>query len=155
MDKNKINRICFIILGCLALIKVEGQNLDKHRWQNRILIFKTTDAKNAKYQRQLKEFKNSFAGLRERKIILYQIIGSRYQLIDYEQRNQHNIWQDVKMVNNRIIDKLTDFEVILIGLDGGIKLKQTELLSEQGLYKIIDRMPVRLEELRNKQRQRN
>lgn len=155
MDKNKINRIYLIILACLVLLKVEGQNIEKHRWQNRILIFKTTDAKNAKYHRQLQEFKNSIKGLRERKLILYQIIGSRYLLTDYEQINQNNSWQDLKMVDNSIINKLTDFEVILIGLDGGIKLKQTEFLSQKGLYKIIDRMPMRLQELRNKERQRN
>ena len=41
-----------------------------------------------------------------------------------------------------------DFEVLLIGLDGGKKLQQNLLLSTQQLFDKIDAMPMRAQELR-------
>ena len=41
------------------------------------------------------------------------------------------------------------FEVVLIGLDGGIKLRQTKLVSLDKLFTLIDGMPMRRNELKN------
>jgi hypothetical protein len=51
--------------------------------------------------------------------------------------------------------KKTDsgFEVILLGLDGGIKLQQNELLNLEKLYATIDVMPMRRRELERKNQQ--
>jgi len=38
----------------------------------------------------------------------------------------------------------------LIGLDGGVKLKETEVLKKEDLFSIIDSMPMRLREIRQK-----
>ena len=46
--------------------------------------------------------------------------------------------------------KKEEFTFILIGLDGGIKLTKTEVLESSDLFSIIDAMPVRSSELRNK-----
>ncbi|MBD0405038.1 DUF4174 domain-containing protein [Flammeovirga sp. EKP202] len=40
-----------------------------------------------------------------------------------------------------------DFEVILIGLDGSIKLKQADIMTHKDLYQLIDSMPMRKKEL--------
>ena len=41
----------------------------------------------------------------------------------------------------------TAFEVILIGLDGGEKLRQTKVLETDKLFAIIDGMPMRRSEI--------
>lgn len=48
--------------------------------------------------------------------------------------------------------KKTDagFEVILLGLDGGVKLRQNELLQLEKLYGTIDVMPMRRQEIKRK-----
>jgi hypothetical protein len=51
--------------------------------------------------------------------------------------------------SRKIINAENDFEIILIGLDGSIKLKQTELLLTKDLFNIIDAMPIRKSELKN------
>ncbi|MDP5094209.1 MAG: DUF4174 domain-containing protein, partial [Polaribacter sp.] len=45
--------------------------------------------------------------------------------------------------------KNTPFKVMLIGLDGGIKLAQSTVLSKEKLFAIIDGMPMRKREIRN------
>jgi hypothetical protein len=157
MDKiEKYNiRICLIILCGTLFIKVDGQNVDKHKWQNRILIVKTSNENDSKYKEQLKEFNKSISGMEERKLILYQIVGEKYKTTDYEMIESNNSWKDLKSRNNDIIDDTNDFEVVLIGLDGGVKIKKREVLRKEELYNLIDRMPMRLEELRNNKRNGN
>jgi hypothetical protein len=41
------------------------------------------------------------------------------------------------------------FEIILIGLDGGIKLRKNDIVSREELFSIIDAMPMRRNEMRN------
>ena len=58
---------------------------------------------------------------------------------------------DDKIKSDRLYNdyKKTDsgFEVVLLGLDGGIKLQQGELLQLERLYAIIDAMPMRRREI--------
>jgi len=157
MDINEKNtiRICLIILCGIMFIKVNGQNVDKYKWKNRILIVKTSNENDSKYKEQLKEFNKSISELEERKLILFQIVGDKYKTTDYEMLELNNSWEDLKIRNNYIIDDTDDFEVVLIGLDGGVKLKKREVLKKEELYNLIDRMPMRLEELRNNKRNGN
>ena len=39
--------------------------------------------------------------------------------------------------------------MILIGLDGGVKLRQTEMISLDKLFTLIDGMPMRRREIKN------
>ena len=144
-------RIVLIIIGCSSLMNLNGQNLKKHKWENRILIVKTSDIKSKKYQEQLKEFRNSVDELNDRKIILYKITRDNFVLIDYKNSELNNSGKISENITENILDKKENFEVILIGLDGGIKLQQTEILIKEDLFKIIDSMPMRRDELnRNK-----
>ena len=49
-----------------------------------------------------------------------------------------------------VLNEKEDFEVILIGLDGGIKLQRTKILTKEDLFKITDSMPMRRDELTRK-----
>lgn len=49
-----------------------------------------------------------------------------------------------------IFSAKNEFEVILIGLDGSIKLRQMEVLSKEDLIAIIDAMPMRKSEIKNR-----
>ena len=54
-----------------------------------------------------------------------------------------------KKLAEKIFNKKEHFEIILIGLDGRIKRQQTEILTEEDLFKIIDTMPMRKNEMKN------
>ncbi len=153
MKKMKINeiltiRVVLIMIGCFSFMNSNGQNLQKHKWENRILIVKTSDIKSKKYQEQLKEFRNSIEEMIDRKFLLYQIIGNDFVLIDYKNSELNNSGKISGKSIEKILNEKENFEVILIGLDGEIKLQQTEILIKEDLYKIIDSMPMRRDELR-------
>ena len=148
MTLNKILpiRLILILIGCASLMNLNGQDLKKHQWENRIVIVKTSDIKSNKQEEQLKEFRNSFEELMDRKIIVYKINGDDFVLIDYKNSPLNTSGKTSKKLSETILNENENFEVILIGLDGGVKLQQTEIVLKEDLFNLIDGMPMRRNE---------
>lgn len=144
-------RIVLVMVGWFICSNLYSQNLEKHHWSNRILIIKTKEEHSKKYQHQIDQFSNSIAELRDRKIVIYRIIGSKYSRRDYKNTDvkQENHEEVSLNVAKEILKEQNDFEIILIGLDGGIKLRKTDLVKKEELFNKIDSMPMRKAELRN------
>ncbi len=62
---------------------------------------------------------------------------------------------DVEALRRRYKAQAGRFTVILIGKDGGVKLVQEERVSLQALFDLIDTMPMRRREMRQKDAARN
>ncbi|WP_299126232.1 DUF4174 domain-containing protein [uncultured Winogradskyella sp.] len=148
MTKSNKTVLIITMLTCFLFFKSYAQNLEMHKWKNRVLIVKTLDANSEKYQDQIKEFKNSTKELIDRKFVLYQIVTKDYVLINYQNNELNHSGKISKKLAEEILNEKANFEIILIGLDGEIKLKQTEVLMKEDLYKIVDSMPMRKNELR-------
>ncbi|MDE3743878.1 DUF4174 domain-containing protein [Maribacter polysaccharolyticus] len=148
MKNSIIHKILFLIVGFLCA-NSNGQDLNAHKWKNRILIVKTLNSDSEKFYEQLNEFKNSNNGLKERKIVLYKVIQDEFSSINFTNNGSVHSGKVSEITPQNILDKNEDFEVILIGLDGGIKFKQNEVLLKEKLFRIIDSMPMRKSEIRN------
>ncbi len=124
------------------VLVVSGQDLSKHRWENRLILLLTDDENNSTFQSQLAEFRKDFTGLNERKLIIYQVMPEEFKtgLNTGNKIKSDCLYNDYKKTNS-------GFEVILLGLDGGIKLRLDELLSLEKLFAIIDAMPMRRREI--------
>ena len=131
-------------------ITMQGQHLEEYRWENRILLVKTKNEWSEKYRDQLEVFRGATEALKERKIILYQIVGSQYDLIDYTNKRHKESGALSNEMTDHLLNHKNQFEIILIGLDGGIKYRKTELLTMEDLFSIIDSMPMRRAEMRKK-----
>ncbi len=118
-----------------------AQDFSKHEWENRLILVYSENQNNSIYQKQLTEFIENEEGLLERKILVYHILPERYKI----GLKSEDKWE--KNTSLKILD--VQFEVNLIGLDGGIKLSQKELLTAEKLFSIIDRMPMRRIEIEN------
>ena len=127
-----------------------GQKLEKHQWTNRVLIVKTVDVQSNKYQEQVKEFTNSTEELIDRKLILYKINKEDFTLTNYQNSALNSSGKVSKKLAEGILNEKDNFEIILIGLDGGIKLQHTEVLTKQELFNTIDAMPMRRNEIKNR-----
>ena len=82
-------------------------------------------------------------GMEERKILVYQIIPQQYRT----GLNRPDKWVYANNLFKNYKSMEADLEVILIGLDGGIKMRQAEFLSCKNLFAIIDGMPMRRAEM--------
>jgi hypothetical protein len=144
---NYFKRLLFAVPLFSALLG-SAQDLSKHRWENRLILILTDDENNSAFQSQVAEFRKDLTGLNERKIIIYQVMPGEYKI----GLNGDNKIKSARLYNDY---KKTDagFEVVLLGLDGRIKLQQNELLSLEELYAVIDVMPMRRREIEQKKQQ--
>jgi len=148
----QIFKILFLLFTFVFSNYMNAQDLDKHEWKHRILIVKTNDVTSEKFQAQLKEFKNASKEMLERKFVLYRIVDTDYTFLDYKSLTLDNVGK-VHGKLAKVLKESHDFEVILIGLDGGVKLRQTKILTQKALFDKVDSMPMRRSELRRKNKQ--
>tara|TARA_R110002020_G_scaffold343246_2_gene557547 strand:+ start:253 stop:633 length:381 start_codon:yes stop_codon:yes gene_type:complete len=123
-------------------MNLNAQDLSKHQWKDRLILI-VAEQKNEKFQQQLTELQKHQQGLNERKLVIYQILPEKYTT-GFEEEN----WKISSDLYSTYKALKSDFRVILIGLDGGEKLKQTEVLSAEKLFNTIDSMPMRQSEIR-------
>ena len=109
-----------------ALLHLPQQNNRRH-----IYIF-TSNAGNASFITQKSLLAKGATGLKERDILVHEIIGLK--------------------ANEAMFKKYKatakGFTFILIGKDGGEKLRSNEAVGLEKLYAIIDAMPMRQEEMK-------
>lgn len=120
-----------------------AQQIAQHTWKERVLIILTHDKENTIYKQQLAEINRDTQGLNERKLIAYSVTPKAYAtgLFDLQ-------WIENTTCYSRYKKTKDPFEILLIGLDGGIKLRKTTLLTLKDLYGLIDAMPMRKEALK-------
>lgn len=122
-----------------------SQDLEEHRWKDRLILILADSYKNSGLTKQLREFSTKTDALQERKLILYRILPASYQ---------KGIKKSDAIKNNTLFKRYNslneDFKIILIGLDGGIKLESNKVISSSQIFDQIDQMPMRRHELRTK-----
>jgi len=120
-----------------------GQQISDYQWKNRLVVLLTDSQDSQLYQLQLKDLKTDLQGLKERKILVITLTPN-YQITGID-----NEIEQKAVLNFKKLKKETNgFEVILVGLDGYIKLQQSKLLTHQELFAQIDRMPMRRNEIK-------
>ena len=140
----------FPILLLLTLFSTDmsGQDIAKHRWENRLLLVVSKDHSNERLKDQLAVLNSCEQGLTERKLLIYQILPDKYKVsTTYENGGS---WHGGSRLYEQFSDTDSSFEAILIGLDGGVKLRKKGLLECKELLAIIDTMPMRQAEIRSK-----
>jgi hypothetical protein len=120
------------------------QSLSQHEWENRVILLFAPDFQNQTLIQQLGFFQKNKKGLADRKLIVYQI-------------TREEVKKDGKLLkeNSELSSSFNQFKVnkneftfILIGLDGGEKMRSSEVVSREKLLSKIDRMPMRQAEIR-------
>ena len=143
-------RIVVLLITALISFPVFSQDLSDFRWKNRIVLIKAQDPESAEFLRQEAAFSRRSEALKERKILLVKISGSRYERIDY---TREGFTESGELGLVPILDNRYPFEVILLGLDGGEKYRSTGVVAPDKLFALIDAMPMRAREIRNKKHQ--
>ena len=122
----------------------QAQELSKHRWQHRLLLILTDNINSPAYQRQIAALSKEQADLTERKLVIYTLTPKQYRtgLTD------ENSWKPSDSLYEKYRKAVSEVEVVLIGLDGGVKLREQDILSCEKLFAVIDAMPMRRAEIR-------
>lgn len=136
--------LIFIILAFAPLIPLQAQDLSEHRWKDRLVLLLSDDLANPELRKQQQVLKGLKQELGDRKIVVYTVTPQfLYTGLKEVKKNR----------NNTIYEKYKKgeaaFQVVLLGLDGGVKLRENRVVKPEELFGLIDRMPMRRAELRN------
>jgi len=137
-----------ILLGCIILTggtMLLGQDLKKHEWKSRQVLIHTSDLESDNYQRQMSILGEEQAGLDERKLLVYTFWKDKYRVGFGDAE-----WKMADKGFSKWTNPDSGFEILLIGLDGSVKLRQDEAIDTETLFARIDAMPMRRQELNNK-----
>lgn len=133
-----------LIFFMLSSYFLFSQNMENHLWKHRVLLIYSVDEKSQEHENQLTILKEHKEKLLDRKIVIYSFTEKKYSF------NFENKWKNSEILYSKFNPKNEPFAVILIGLDGEIKLEQPTILPTEKLFTIIDGMPIRKREIRNK-----
>lgn len=133
----------FVVFTLCFLTQSNAQELKDYKWKNRLVLVIGNNTINTTYTQQLEVLKNDNQGLNERRLKLFKVLPNKYQL-------DEEVWVEGAQIFDKYNSNKDPFRIILIGLDGGIKLSQSTVISKKDLFDLIDSMPMRSSELRSK-----
>lgn len=132
-----------LLLHNLSSDSIQTQNLSDFQWKNRLVIVFEDSKNDTIYQKQIAALKSDLGALEERKLLLLQ--NSDNKITD----QYGSIYNNELLADIESLRKQKDhFEILLIGLDGGVKLRNSTLVSQKNLFTLIDGMPMRKAELK-------
>ena len=121
--------------------------LSAYQWENRILVIVSPSTDHPTYQQQYHAWKSEQEAYIDRDLLLFQLFP--HSLVMPTGDTLTDPIQIEHWTAHHTISPHT-FEVILIGKDGGEKIRQSHLLPNSQLFATIDRMPMRRAEMRQK-----
>ena len=137
----RMKNILFILI-LIGTTTMTAQEIATYQWKNRLVLILSSSTETANYQKQVQELEENTEGLAERKIKVFQITPKKFTTgFSTDWKNNNSLYHKFSIQN-------ADFEVILIGLDGGEKLRRQQPVSTEKLFSTIDVMPMRKAEMR-------
>lgn len=126
------------VLSLLVPLQVSAMDsLSQLTWKNRIaLVFGA--AGDARLEQQLEEFAGADAALADRDMVVVRVTEDSAEAVYGSIGNL-----DAAEIRRQADIAPGEFQVVLVGKDGGAKLKSGEFVDGEALFALIDRMPMR------------
>lgn len=130
-----------LLLACLiALMSSQVTAMDSLKplvWKNRVvLVFGNVD--DERLMKQVGALKRQQAELDDRDMVVITVSGNEAHPVhgDAPALDADDLRKEAEVVGRR-------FHVILVGKDGGIKLRSENVVGDVEMFDLIDRMPMR------------
>ncbi|MEZ4459225.1 MAG: DUF4174 domain-containing protein [bacterium] len=122
---------CILAISALGCATPSGTavNLHQHQWRDRVVLLFSDDENHADLVAMRSALAQDLRGVRERDMVIYVLKPS-------------------SKVGRQFGVAAHGFTFILVGKDGGEKMRQAQVVALKELYATIDRMPMRQREMR-------
>jgi len=127
---------------------VANLDLDSLRWKNRVLVLFSPSESDASFRLQKQRLASSTEGVLERDLMVLEIMEPGQSRAGNQLLSEKSV-QDIR---KRLGLQAGTFQVLLIGKDGGVKLRSSEPVSTKDLFGLIDSMPMRRQEMESKKK---
>ena len=150
-SKNRLVVVTMFLLFILSLCRLFGEpltvhniGLDDFRWKNRLIVISAPSPQNSHLLEQRRLFGGRNEEILDRDLKIIQITGQGQNLIDELPLSRESAAE----LQSRLKIPLKEFQFLLVGKDGTVKLKSPEPVSTKLIFSLIDSMPMRQREIR-------
>ena len=126
--------------------QAQSQDLSLFQWKNRLLLLFAPNRSHPLFEALHKSLAASRSEAADRDLLVFEILESAASSM-----NNTSIDSDTaRMLREKFDVQGGTFTVILIGKDGGVKLKRSDQVDLREIFDLIDSMPMRRQEMRQK-----
>ena len=143
----------FAVIGFIAIAlticapeKTMSMDLTQFQWKNRLLFLFAPDGSHPLFKNLQNQIVAQKAEVEDRDLVVFEVLaqGSSRMNTTSLDRQQADSIRDHFAVPRNI------FSLILVGKDGSIKLKLNDPVDIGAVFELIDSMPMRQDEMRQK-----
>ena len=138
------SRLAAILTAILTLGSLLGAEPSSYRWKNRVIVVSTSRPDQAKAVEAV--LKREQSGILDRDLVVIDVSG-------HGKRIAHAVrpsGEELTSWRRRFSLTGDEDSFVLIGKDGGVKSRQTGTLNLARWFTLIDAMPMRQEEMRER-----
>ena len=121
-------------------------DLEEYKWKNRLLLVFAPSEDDTRYRSLEKELREQEDAIVERDLLVFRILeGGESRLGDSPIDDDSSA-----LLRDRLAARTGQFTVVLIGKDGGEKLRRSDEVELEAIFSLIDSMPMRQREMRER-----
>ena len=121
-------------------------DLKQFQWKNRLLFIFAQDVSHPLYKNLQSQIVAQKAEVDDRDLIVFEVPSQGPARMNTSPLDQ----KEADSIRNRFAVPSNAFSLILVGKDGGIKLKRSDQVDLREVFGLIDSMPMRQREMRQK-----
>jgi len=145
---------CFITLTLLIGLfagAALGENtvsvdLNAYQWKNRLLLLFASSEEDQAYLTLKKEIDRQAMEVKDRDLLVFYVLERGESRLDQERLSP----DQALFLRKRLSVPPGRFTIVLIGKDGGEKIRQESSVDLKEIFAIIDAMPMRQQEMKKK-----
>ena len=141
-----VNCSIFIIFAICAPEEAMSMDLTQFQWKNRLLFLFAPDGSHPLFKNLQSQIVAQKAEVEDRDLVVFEVLAqdsSRMKTTSLDRQQADSIRDHFAVPRNT-------FSLILVGKDGGIKLKRNDQIDLGAVFELIDSMPMRQDEMRQK-----
>jgi hypothetical protein len=123
-----------------------GEILDSLRWKNRVLILFAPSVADPEYEKINTDVEMESSEMDDRDLVIVRVLEHGASTAGAARLNDG----DAEMLRKRFSITEGQMATLLIGKDGGLKLRRSGSVDIREIFALIDGMPMRQQEMREK-----
>lgn len=133
-------------VSCMSCSEAQIESLENFKWKNRLLIIYFNSENLSQHKNQIATINQATEEYEERDLKVIILQNQKAEIWDSEKSNQLEYSEIIQKLN---IDSSESYQNLLIGKDGGVKLRSDTPIANEKIFKTIDAMPMRQREMRD------
>jgi glycerate kinase len=125
-------------------------DLNAYLWRNRLLLVFAPSEDHTRYRDLIRELRDKEEKVIDRDLLVFHVLERGESRLD----NSSIDGKTAARLRKRFSAKLDELTVVLVGKDGGEKLRRGNEVDMAEFFSLIDSMPMRQREMRERRREK-